>query len=103
MTMNTVTAQELSTAGKARRAATPARPRPSAPRVTVPTSAAPSRATSEEAGGPEEQDEDEHAEAHELLHGWRQEGRTERLRHRDEKAPGERARQAPHPADDDDV
>src|SRR5207245_10608336 len=55
-------------------------------------------AVAEEAGGAEEQDEDQEREARELLQRGLEEDRPERLRDRDEQPPGGRAEEAPHPA-----
>src|SRR5258705_801114 len=61
------------------------------------------RGLAEEAGRAEEQDGDEETEAHQLLHGRREEDGAHRLGERDENAAHEGSGQASHAPDDDDV
>src|SRR6266536_4371398 len=61
------------------------------------------RRLAEEAGGAEEQDGDEEAEAHQLFHRGREEDGAHRFGDRDEDAAGEGSGKTSHPPDDDDV
>src|SRR5436189_45527 len=61
------------------------------------------RAPAEDAGRPEQQDQHEQREAHQLLERRLEEHRAQRLGDGDDQPADEGAEQAPHAADDHDV